>query len=79
MPTCLHEAGPLEIIASFKMMTDVFIHHEGQFQDPNSRVRANVAKGQFQKIAIIHEVVKQLGIHKNFQYFVSTIVHRTIN
>ena len=61
MPRCLHEAGPLEIIASFKMMTDVFIHHEGQFQDPNSRVRANVAKGQFQKVAIIHEVVKQLG------------------
>lgn len=61
MPRCFLEAGPLEIAASFRVMTDIFVHHEGQFQDPNSRARVNVAKGQFQKVSVIHEVVKQLG------------------
>ena len=69
MPICLHEAGPLEIIASFKMITDVFIHHEGQFNSPNSKARVSVEKGKYSKVAVIHEVVQQLGKIFNYSIF----------
>ena len=53
IPKCLLDAGPIEIIMKLKIMVDVFIHHEGQFNSPNS------------KVAVIHEVVQQLGTQCN--------------
>ncbi len=37
LPTCLHKAGTLELIFRFYNQTDIFIHHPGQFLNPNSR------------------------------------------
>ena len=56
MPSCLAEAGPLEVVLGFYDKTDIFIHHIGQFLSPNSRSRVDVDKGKFIKIAITHEV-----------------------
>ena len=61
MPSCLLEAGPLEIVFNFKDKTDIFIHHRGQFLSPNSRSRVDVDKGKFVKIAVNHEVVQLLS------------------
>ena len=56
MPSCLANAGPLEVVIEFYDKTDIFIHHFGQFLSPNSRSRVDVDKGKFIKIAIAHEV-----------------------
>ena len=56
MPSCLADAGPLEVVFEFYDKTDIFIHHIGQFLSPNSRSRVDVDKGKFIKIAITHEV-----------------------
>ena len=61
IPKCLLDAGPIEIIMKMSRMVDVFIHHEGQFNSPNSKARVSVEKGKFSKVAVIHEVVQQLG------------------
>ena len=61
MPSCLLEAGPLEIVFNFFDKTDIFIHHRGQFLSPNSRSRVDVDKGKFVKIAVNHEVVQLLS------------------
>lgn len=37
LPSCLREAGVLEIVFDFYNKTDIFIHHPGQFLSPNSR------------------------------------------
>ena len=61
IPSCLAEAGILEIVMEFYDKTDIFIHHTGQFLSPNSRSRVDVDKGKFIKIAISHEVVQLLS------------------
>ena len=35
---CIRQAGVLEIVFEFKNKTDIFIHHQGQFLSPNSRL-----------------------------------------
>ena len=61
IPSCLAEAGILEVVIEFYDKTDIFIHHDGQFLSPNSRSRVDVDKGKFIKIAITHEVVQLLS------------------
>ena len=61
IPSCLAQAGILEIVMEFYDKTDIFIHHTGQFLSPNSRSRVDVEKGKFIKIAISHEVVQLLA------------------
>ncbi len=36
-PRCLREAGVLEMVMDFHDKVDIFIHHPGQFLNPNSR------------------------------------------
>ena len=60
VPSCLAEAGVLEVVIEFYDKTDMFIHHVGTFLSPNSRSRVDVDKGRFIKIAISHEVVQLL-------------------
>lgn len=61
LPTCLREAGVLELNIDFFDKTDIFIHHPGQFLSPNSRSRVDVDLGKFVKIAVNHEVVQLLS------------------
>ena len=61
IPSCIAEAGILEVVLEFHDKTDIFIHHTGQFLSPNSRSRVDVDKGKFIKIAITHEVVQLLS------------------
>ena len=51
MPSCLANAGPLEVEFGFLQKTDIFIHHTGQFLSPNSRSRVNVDVNNYIKIA----------------------------
>ncbi len=37
LPRCLRELGVLELVLDFYDKADVFIHHQGQFLNPNSR------------------------------------------
>ena len=60
VPSCLAEAGVLEVVIEFYDKTDMFIHHLGSFLSPNSRSRVDIDKGKFIKIAISHEVVQLL-------------------
>ena len=60
VPSCLAEAGVLEVVIEFYDKTDMFIHHLGAFLSPNSRSRVDIDKGKFIKIAISHEVVQLL-------------------
>ena len=69
IPKCLLDVGPIEIIMKLNRMVDVFIHHEGQFNSPNSKARVSVEKGKFSKVAVIHEVVQQLGKIFNYSTF----------
>ena len=61
MPSCLANAGPLEVEFGFLQKTDIFIHHNGQFLSPNSRSRVNVDVNNYIKIAgIITYEIKYL-------------------
>lgn len=64
MPDCVRKAGIIEYTFNFLNKTDIFIHHSGQFLNPNSKSRVDVELGGFTKIAISHEVVQLIsGTH----------------
>ena len=67
MPSCLANAGPLEVEFGFLQKTDIFIHHNGQFLSPNSRSRVNVDVNNYIKIAGI--ITMKLNIYLLVNFF----------
>ena len=48
-----------------KLAVDVFIHHSGQFLNPNSRSRVRILPNRHVKMALTHETVQLLPITSN--------------